>query len=512
VLNELRLPACRRHGRTAGRLIVAVSAILIALSGAWCLTPPASADASLTPGDIYTVVPNAGSQYLHSPQGVAVDSSGNVYVVDAGANNVKELPPGVTCTTSLAPASCYSIVAGGGAPASSTSTWTIDGTAGFSGDGGPATQAQLNDPLGIAVDSAGNLYIYDTGNYRIRMLPAVAGTYFGQTMTAGDIYTIAGDGTPGDTGDGGLAINAEVDIGETLAVGSDGSVYFSDLVSGCVRKISPDDVISSFACGLGAPLGLAFDPSGNLYVSSVDANQVFRVTPAGDVSVFAGTATPGYAGDGGPATAAQLDVPHGVTVAPNGDVLISDRDNCVIRSVSPDGTISTYAGDSYANATGVGQGCAYGGYSGDGGPASAAGAQLGYPEALTESPSGNLYIVDTGDDALREVIGEQTPVASEAPPSISGDDLVGQVLTANPGEWAGTPYPSLSYQWCASGDGGVQGGCPDGYSAIDTATSQTYTVVQQDIGEALTVVVSASNPLATTSASAAPTSSIAGAQ
>ena len=142
--------------------------------------------------------------------------------------------------------------------------------------------------------------------------------------------------------------------------GRDGSVYFSDLVSGCVRKISPDGVISSFACGLGAPLGLAFDPSGNLYVSSVDANQVFRITPAGDVSVFAGTATPGYAGDGGPATAAQLDVPHGVTVAPNGDVLISDRDNCVIRSVSPDGTIRTYAGDSYANATGVGQGCAMG--------------------------------------------------------------------------------------------------------------------------------------------------------
>ncbi len=485
---------------------------MIAFAAVWCLTASASADASSTPGDIYTVVPNAGSQYLHSPQGVAVDSSGNVYVVDAGANNVKELLPGVTCTTSLAPATCYAIVVGGGAPASSTWTWTTDGTAGFSGDDGPATQAELNDPLGIAVDSDGNLYIYDTGNYRIRMVPAVAGTYFGQTMTAGNIYTIAGDGTPGDTGDGGLAVNAEVDIGETLAVGSDGSVYFSDLVSGCVRKIAPDDTISSFACGLGAPLGLAFDPSGNLYVSSVDANRVFQVTPAGVVSVFAGTGNPGYAGDGGPATAAQFDVPHGVAVAPNGDVLISDRDNCVIRAVSSDGTISTYAGDSYANATGVGQGCAYGGYSGDGGPATADEAQLGYPEALTESPSGNLYIVDTGDDALRAVIGEQTPVASDSPPSISGEDVVGQVLTANPGEWAGTPYPSLSYQWCVSGDGGVQAGCPDGYSAIDGATGQTYTIAQQDLGDALTVAVSASNPLGTASASTAPTSSITSAQ
>lgn len=485
---------------------------MIALATVCCLTPAASADASLTPGDIYTTIPSSGYQYLHSPQGVAVDSSGDLYVDDAGANNVKELLPGVTCTTSLAPSSCYAIVAGGGTPASSTWMWTIDGTAGFSGDGGPATQAELNDPLGIAVDSAGNLYIYDTGNYRIRMVPAVAGTYFGQTMTAGDIYTIAGDGTPGDAGDGGPAVNADVDIGETLAVGSDGSVYFSDLVSGCVRKISPDDTISSFACGLGAPLGLAFDASGNLYVSSVDANQVFRVTPDGDVSVFAGTGTPGYAGDGGPATGAQLDVPHGVTVAPDGDVLISDRDNCVIRSVSSDGTISTYAGDNYANATGVGQGCAYGGYSGDGGPATADEAQLGYPEALTESPSGNLYIVDTGNDALREVIGEQTPVASDSQPNISGEDVVGQVLTANPGEWAGTPYPSLGYQWCGSGDGGVQGNCPDGYSAIDGATSQTFTLVDQDLGQTLTVVVSSTNPLATASASAAPTSSIASAQ
>ena len=512
MLNELRQPGCCRRGLKREQLIVAVSAIVIALGAACCLTPGASADAGLTPGDIYTAVPSAGSQYLHSPQGVAVDSGGNVYVVDAGANNVKELLPGVTCTTSLAPASCYAIVAGGGAAASFPWTWTTDGSAGFSGDGGPATQAELNDPLGIAVDAAGNLYIYDTGNYRIRMVPAVAGTYFGQPMTAGDIYTIAGDGTPGDTGDGGLAVNADVDIGETLAVGSDGSVYFSDLVSGCVRKISPDDTISSFACGLGAPLGLAFDASGNLYVSSVDANQVFQVTPAGAVSVFAGTGTPGYAGDGGPATGAQLDVPHGVTVAPNGDVLISDRDNCVIRSVSSDGTISTYAGDSYANATGVGQGCGYGGYSGDGGPATADEAQLGYPEALTESPSGNLYIVDTGDDALREVIGEQTSASSDSQPSISGDDAVGQVLTANPGEWAGTPYPSLGYQWCVSGGAGVQGNCPDGYSAVDGATSQTYTVAQEDIGETLTVVVSATNPLTTASASAAPTSSITSAQ
>jgi len=113
---------------------------------------------------------------------------------------------------------------------------------------------------------------------------------------------------------------------------------------------------------------------------------------------------------------------------------------------------------------------------------------------------------------MREVIGEQTPVANDAPPRISGDDVVGQVLTANPGEWAGTPYPSLSSQWCVSGDGGVRSNCPDGYSAIDGATTQTYTVAPQDVGETLTVVASARNPLATASASAAPTPSIASAQ
>lgn len=460
----------------------------------------------MTAGDIYTVVPDSGYQYLHSPQGIAVDSSGDVYVDDAGANNVKRVSPGVTCTTSISPASCYTIVAGGGSPATSTSTWTTDGPAGFSGDGGPATQAQLNDPLGIAVDAKGDLYIYDTGNFRIRMVPAADGRYFGQAMSANDIYTIAGDGTPGDDGDDGPATDAEVDTGETLAVGSDGSVYFSDLVSGCVRKISPDDVITSFACGFSGPLGLAFDAGGNLYVSTLGDNQVFRITPAGAVSPFAGTGTAGYSGDGGPATAAQLDVPHGVAVAPDGDVLVSDRDNCVVRAVSPDGTISTYAGDYYANAAGVGRGCAYGGYSGDGGPATSAAAELGYPEALAESPSGDLYIVDTGDDAVREVISEETPVANDAPPAITGADLVGQTLAAAPGQWAGSPYPSLAYQWCTSDGNGPQGDCPAGYSAIDGATGDEYTIRQEDAGNALTVVVSGTNVLASASASAAPTS------
>jgi len=418
----------------------------------------------------------------------------------------RKLLPGVTCTTSLPPASCYTIVAGVGSPAAPTSPWTTDGPAGFSGDGGPATQAELDDPLGIAVDSNGDLYIYDTGNYRIRMVPAADGTYYGQAMSANDIYTIAGDGTAGDSGDGGPATNAEVDTGETLTVGSDGSVYFSDLVSGCVRKISPDEVISSFACGFSGPLGVGIGSGGSLYVSTMGDNQVFKITPAGAVSRFAGTGAAGYSGDGGRATAAQLDVPHGVAVAPNGDVLISDRDNCVVRAVSPDDTISTYAGDYYANAVGVPRGCAYGGYSGDGGPATVAAAQLSYPEALAESPSGDLYIVDTGDDAVREVIGEQTPVANDAPPAIGGGDVVGQTLNATPGQWAGSPYPSLAYQWCTTGGTGVQGNCPMGYSTIGDATGQTYTVRQEDAGHALTVVVSAVNALGSASASAAPTS------
>jgi sugar lactone lactonase YvrE len=475
-----------------------------------CLAPTALADTSTTAGDVYTVVPADGYQYLHSPQGVAVDAGGNVYVDDAAANDVKKLLPGVTCTTSLAPASCYTIVAGGGTPATSTSAWTTDGPAGFSGDGGPATQAALNNPLGIAFDPQGDLYIYDTGNYRIRMVPAADGTYFGQPMSANDIYTIAGNGTPGDGGDGGPATDAQVDIGETLTVGSDGSVYFSDLVSGCVRKIAPDDVISSFACGLSGPLGLAFDPGGNLYVSTVGDNRVSRITPAGEASRFAGTGAAGYSGDGGPATDAQLDVPHGVAVAPNGDVLISDRANCVIRAVSPDGTISTYAGDHHANAVGVGRGCAYGGYSGDGGPATSAAARLAYPEALAESPSGDLYIVDTGSDAVRAVIGEQTPVANEAPPAIAGNASVGQTLSATPGEWAGTPFPSLAYQWCTSGDAGSQGDCPSGYSTIADATGPTYALSPNDSGHALTVVVSAANALGGTTANAAPTPTVDG--
>jgi hypothetical protein len=107
---------------------------------------------------------------------------------------------------------------------------------------------------------------------------------------------------------------------------------------------------------------------------------------------------------------------------------------------------------------------------------------------------------------VREVIGEQTPVANDAPPAISGGDVVGQTLNAIPGQWAGSPYPSLAYQWCTTADTGVQGNCPTGYSTIGDPTGQTYTVRQEDAGHALTVVVSAVNALGSASASAAPTS------
>jgi sugar lactone lactonase YvrE len=490
----------------SGRLVrgTAVLALAGVLAALLALSAAASARAAYVSGDIYTEVQHLtaqGTQYfLHSPQGVVVAPDGAVYVADAGANTIDRFAAGsLPCPSTEAAAACYEVVAGDAQPGD-------DATAGFSGDGGPATSAELDSPEGLALDSEGNLYIVDSGNYRVRMVPATSGTYFGVSMTAGDIYTIAGDGEDGYSGDGGPATAAALGDSETVAIGPDGSLYFASFnACNCIRKIAPDDTISTFATGVGAPLGVAFAADGTLYVAGTSSNQVYAVSPAGVVSVLAGNGQPGYSGDGGPATAAELDDAHGLTVAPNGDVLISDRSNCVIRDVSPTtGIITTYAGNHLANfdPTGdSGQGaCTGGGYTGDGGPATSSQAQLAYVEALWADPgTGNLYLLDQGYAVLREVAGSQNGLTS-APaagtqPGITGNPIAGQTLTAT-GDWEGVPYPSLSYQWCISDTQSPgAGGCPSGYDQIANATAQTYAIPDgaDDVGHTLRVSVTATN-------------------
>jgi hypothetical protein len=180
-----------------------------------------------------------------------------------------------------------------------------DGIAGFSGDGGPATAAELDTPEDATTDGAGNLVIADTANDRVRVVAAKTGTFYGVPMTAGDIYTIAGDGTAGFSGDGGAATSAELDSPVAVAVDGSGNLIIAD--------------------------------GGNYRVRVVAAKPgTFYGVPmtAGDIYTVAGDGTAGFSGDGGPATSAELDDATGVAVNRSGDLLIADWYNDRIREVT----------------------------------------------------------------------------------------------------------------------------------------------------------------------------------
>ena len=261
------------------------------------------------------------------------------------------------------------------------STIVGNGTPGYSGDNGPATSAELNQPYGIATDSSGNLYIADSRNNRVRMVD-----------TSGNITTVASSG-----------LNAPLGI----AVDPSGDIYFSDTSNFVIRKISGGAVTifagtihvsgSSGDSGpatsatLDYPYGVAVY-SGYLYIAQMGYNSVIRkvmLSTPYTISTVAGTGTPGFSGDGGPAISASLNYPQSVVVDSSGNLYIADSSNYVIRKVDhATQNISTIAG------TGIS------GYSGDGGPATA--AQINWPNGVTIDSAGNLYITE-GDNIVRKV-------------------------------------------------------------------------------------------------------------
>ncbi|MBI6546789.1 MAG: hypothetical protein HY692_08340 [Cyanobacteria bacterium NC_groundwater_1444_Ag_S-0.65um_54_12] len=216
-----------------------------------------------------------------------------------------------------------------------------NGIHGFAGDGGPATQAQLGFPYGIAVDGTGNLYIADQDNQRIRRVDS----------TTGIITTVAGNGSYGFAGDGGVATAAQ----------------FRD------------------------PRSVTVDGAGNLYIADQVNQRIRKVNAAGVITTVAGNGSGGYSGDGGAATSAKLWMPRGVTVDGAGNLYIADQFNYRIRKVNTGGIINTVAG----NGTW--------GYSGDGGPATS--AQLNVPNGVAVDSAGNLYIADAnfGNNLIRRV-------------------------------------------------------------------------------------------------------------
>jgi streptogramin lyase len=281
-----------------------------------------------------------------------------------------------------------------------------NGTLGYSGDGGPATQAELNIPHGVALGPDGTLYIADNVVVR-RVAPD------------GIITTVAGNGTSGYSGDGGPATQAELNSPIGVAVGPDGSLYIADWGNNRIRRVGPDGVITTVAGGgiggdggpatqaaLFEPSAVAVGPDGSLYIP--DRNRIRRVGPDGIITTVAGGASQGYSGDGGPATLAELSFPSGVAIGPDGSLYIADGNNR-IRRVGPDGVITTVAGNGTI------------GFSGDGGPATQ--AELGTPFGVAVGPDGLLYIADFRNHRIRRVgaDGIITTVAGDGTGGFSGD-------------------------------------------------------------------------------------------
>jgi len=328
---------------------------------------------------------------LYYPNGVAVDGKGNIYITDRYPNIVLKVNT----------AGIISIYAGGG---------SSSGTDGL-GDGGPATGASLYGPTGIAVDGIGNVYIVDMFDNFIRKVD-----------TSGIISIVAGNDTgaagsmPAYTGDGGPATSADLGWPSAVAVDGTGNIYIADQGNNVIRKVNTSGIISTVAGNHALPTGysgdggaataaqlsilgsttgagIAADASGNFYFTDVDNQVIRKVNTGGIISTFAGNHSlgSGYSGDGGLATGAQLNGPSGLAVDGAGNMYIEDIANNVIRKVNTAGIISTVTGN-YSLGWG---------YSGDGGEATA--AQLDGPVAVAVDGAGNMYIDDDYNDVIRKV-------------------------------------------------------------------------------------------------------------
>ncbi|MFY0510159.1 RICIN domain-containing protein [Streptomyces anulatus] len=294
------------------------------------------------------------------------------------------------------------------------STVAGTGVAGFKGDNEPAVAAQLNRPYGIAVDSAGSVYFSDHSNHRIR-----------RVTTDGKINTVAG-ATAGFRGDAGPAVSAQLNGPREVAVDRAGAVYVADSSNHRVRKITADGQISTVAgsgvAGFGGdggpataarlnlPLGVAVDSAGALYVCDYHNQRVRKITADGQISTVAGSGVAGFAGDGGSAVTAQLRNPYAVVVNSDGELFIADSSNHRVRKITADGQISTVAGTGSA------------GYGGDDGPATS--AKLNTPLGVVVDSTGVLYISDYQNHRVRKVTpdGQISTIAGKGTAGFGGDD------------------------------------------------------------------------------------------
>jgi hypothetical protein len=270
------------------------------------------------------------------------------------------------------------------------------GVAGFGGDGGPAIAAQLNLVHAVSPTRDGGFLLADMLNNRIR-----------KVWRNGKITTVAGNGNAGYAGDGGPAIRASIYAPRGVASTPDGGFLIPDSINHRVRRVSPAGTITTVAgtgvqgfsgdggpataAKLSVPFGVSPTADGGFLIVDIGNQRIRRVWPDGTITTVAGTGTAGFSGDGGPATSARLYSPHNVWATADGGFLIADTANERIRRVEPGGTISTLVG-SGTHA-----------FHGDGGPANA--ARLAFPKAVAETPTGNLLIADAENHRIRYVGG-----------------------------------------------------------------------------------------------------------
>jgi sugar lactone lactonase YvrE len=352
-------------------------------SNAWTMFNRAAAYAAYNCGRnmLWTAAGNGGTTYggdggqsvargLSSPYGLAIDGQDRVYVADSALHAVRRIDNDGTVTT----------IAG-------------TGTSGSTGDGGPATAARLNTPVRLAFDSAGNLFIADSGNNKIR-----------KVTPAGIISTVAGTGTAGNTGDGGQATSARLRTPYDMAFGPDGSMYIADRANHKIRRVAPNGVITTFAgsgtagyngdditatsARLSSPYGVDVDSDGNVYIADFDNERVRKVDTNRVITTYAGTGIATIDGDGGPAVDAGLHKPMYVHAAPSGDLYIGESNNNRIRLVH-DHNIDTLAGSGQF------------GYLGDGG--SPVFSTWQRPSAMALDSRGNLWVADRQNRRIRVI-------------------------------------------------------------------------------------------------------------
>jgi len=346
--------------------------------------------------------------------GTAVDGNGDVYIVDeeqccccGGNNRIRR----VDASTGL------------------ISTAVGNGVAGYGGDGGLASQTLLNNPVAVATDKSGNLYIADQGNYRVRMV----------NISTGNISTVAGTGVQGYSGDGAAATSAQFGSISAVAVDAFGNLFVADSTYSVVRRVDfatgiiatiagngtagfAGDTGPASAAKLNSPKGLALDRAGNLFIADYGNYRIRRVDAVtGNITTVAGNGCCGSLGDGGLATAALLDNPSAVALDAAGNLYIADTNGNKIRRVNAlSGIITTVAGNGST------------GYNGDG--IAATSASISGPTGIAVDPLGNLYIADYGNNRVR-FVDETTPQASlsgstAAEGFAAGTDSVGLTVAA----------------------------------------------------------------------------------